>query len=99
MEISKLSASIATTKTNKTEGKVEIVETNSTLTAETNKTSISPDWKLLETSKQDLKHTDDVDLEKVAALKQALKDGTFDIDASQIASAMLKQHGAYGYKA
>ncbi|MGI2258609.1 flagellar biosynthesis anti-sigma factor FlgM [Shewanella sp. GXUN23E] len=55
-------------------------------------TAVSQDWHLLEQGHEQLKTTSDFDADKVAALRQSLKEGTFDLDVSQIASAMLRQH-------
>ncbi|MCE9686236.1 flagellar biosynthesis anti-sigma factor FlgM [Shewanella sp. AS16] len=54
---------------------------------------ISQDWQLLEQSQQDLGQLADVDSAKVDALRQALKDGSFDLDLSAIADKMISQHG------
>ncbi|WP_394202840.1 flagellar biosynthesis anti-sigma factor FlgM [Shewanella waksmanii] len=55
--------------------------------------STSEDWQLLVEAKPQLAEIADVDSDKVAALRQALTDGSFRIDLDEIASAMLRQHG------
>ncbi|MCL2915052.1 flagellar biosynthesis anti-sigma factor FlgM [Shewanella corallii] len=58
-----------------------------------NEPAVSQDWRLLEQGHEELKSTSDFDADKVAALRQSLKDGSFDLDVGLIAGAMLRQHG------
>ncbi|BDM62725.1 hypothetical protein NFHSH190041_01770 [Shewanella sp. NFH-SH190041] len=55
--------------------------------------SVSHDWHMLEQAHDDLKQTSDFDAEKVAAIRQSLRDGSFDLDIGAISQAMLRQHG------
>lgn len=55
--------------------------------------SISQDWQSLEQSQQALQQLDDVDHDKIAALRQSLQDGSFSVDLDLIADKMLNQHG------
>lgn len=55
--------------------------------------SISQDWQSLEQSQQELQQLDDVDLDKIAALRQSLQEGSFSLDLDLIADKMLNQHG------
>lgn len=55
--------------------------------------SISQDWQLLEKSQLALQALDDVDTDKVNALREAIKNGDFNLDLAQIADKMIKQHG------
>lgn len=55
--------------------------------------SISQDWQSLEQSQQALQQLDDMDHDKIAALRQSLQDGSFSLDLDLIADKMLNQHG------
>ncbi|SHH19737.1 flagellar biosynthesis anti-sigma factor FlgM [Ferrimonas marina] len=58
-----------------------------------NKEAISEDWQLLDQANRELAEMADVDLEKVNALRTQLKNGTFDLDLSDLAGSMMEQHG------
>lgn len=55
--------------------------------------AVSEDWELLARSQPQLEIMDDVDQAKVDALRQSLKDGTFDLDLAKVTEAMFNQHG------
>ncbi|WP_298774699.1 flagellar biosynthesis anti-sigma factor FlgM [uncultured Shewanella sp.] len=55
--------------------------------------AVSEDWELLARSQTQLEKMDDVDQAKVDALRQSLKDGTFDLDLGKVTEAMFNQHG------
>ncbi|WP_299489609.1 flagellar biosynthesis anti-sigma factor FlgM [uncultured Shewanella sp.] len=55
--------------------------------------AVSEDWELLARSQPQLQQIDGVDQAKVDALRQSLKDGTFDLDLGKITEAMINQHG------
>lgn len=57
-----------------------------------NEPAVSQDWHLLEQGREELKQTSDFDADKVAALRQSLQDGSFDLDIGLIAGAMIRQH-------
>ncbi|ABE56928.1 hypothetical protein Sden_3653 [Shewanella denitrificans OS217] len=55
--------------------------------------TISKDWQLLEKSQNALHALDDIDTDKVSALRESLKNGSFELDLEKIAEQMLNQHG------
>ncbi|MBB1268382.1 flagellar biosynthesis anti-sigma factor FlgM [Shewanella sp. SR44-3] len=66
---------------------------SSVVTAAPKQATISKDWQLLEKSHDALQALDDVDTDKVNALRESLKSGAFKLDLEQIAEKMLNQHG------
>ncbi|MBY5920014.1 flagellar biosynthesis anti-sigma factor FlgM [Ferrimonas balearica] len=57
------------------------------------KDAISEDWQLLEQAEQELATLNDVDMDKVNALRSALSEGRFELDLNDLAQSMLEQHG------
>ncbi|MBY6093271.1 flagellar biosynthesis anti-sigma factor FlgM [Ferrimonas balearica] len=57
------------------------------------KEAISDDWQLLEQAEQELAGLNDVDMDKVNALRNALSNGQFELNMNDLAKSMLEQHG------
>lgn len=57
------------------------------------KQDISNDWQLLEQTHKELHTISDVDVDKVAAIRQALSNGSFELSLDKIAEKILIQHG------
>lgn len=58
-----------------------------------NHVSVSCEHRLLDDIKQELSKVPDFDAEKVSFIKNALKNGTFELDIDKISEAILEQHG------
>lgn len=54
--------------------------------------NVSNDHQLLENVKQELAKVPDVDEQKVSFIRNALKNGTFELDFDKISEAILAQH-------
>ncbi|PTA51609.1 flagellar biosynthesis anti-sigma factor FlgM [Shewanella morhuae] len=93
MEINKISSAVNTEfNTNKgvtTHKKNSEVETQSLAKQQ----DISNDWKLLAQAQQTLQSVSDVDMDKVANIRNALSNGSFEIMLDKIADKILAQHG------
>ncbi|KVW99801.1 flagellar biosynthesis anti-sigma factor FlgM [Shewanella frigidimarina] len=97
MEIQKIHSTISTDSIS-TEVRAHKHKNNQTLQTEVvtsapKQTSISQDWQLLEKSQVALQSLDDVDTNKVNALRDAINNGDFNLDLAQVAEKMMKQHG------
>lgn len=94
MEISKFnqSAVINSAKSAATKSTSPATE-KSVITSESTPAKISHDFEVLSQAQQQLSSIAEVNLEKVAAVQQSIKGGSFSIDLEQIADAMSKQHG------
>jgi negative regulator of flagellin synthesis FlgM len=100
MEIQKIHSTISTDSIS-TEVRAHKHKNNQTLqtlqtevvTSAPKQTSISQDWQLLEKSQVALQSLDDVDTNKVNALRDAINNGDFNLDLAQVAEKMMKQHG------
>ncbi|QDE30285.1 flagellar biosynthesis anti-sigma factor FlgM [Shewanella polaris] len=96
MEIQKIHSTINTDSIS-TEVRANKHKNNQTTQTETAtpapKQGISQYWQLLEKSQVALQMLDDVDTDKVNALRDAIKNGDFNLDLAQIAEKMIKQHG------
>ncbi|MDO6679622.1 MULTISPECIES: flagellar biosynthesis anti-sigma factor FlgM [unclassified Shewanella] len=55
--------------------------------------AVSDDWQLIEKTQPQLAQVSDFDADKVAELRQALKEGSFSLDIAKIAEAMKQNHG------
>ncbi|MGI2022806.1 flagellar biosynthesis anti-sigma factor FlgM [Shewanella glacialipiscicola] len=93
MEINKLSSAVSTEfNTNKSvtaHKKNSDTETQSV----SKQQDISNDWKLLAQAQQTLQSVSDVDMDKVASIRNALSNGSFEIMLDKIADKILTQHG------
>jgi len=93
MEINKinstLSASLNISKSVDTLKKTLVSDHLSTST----KQDISDDWQLLEQTHRELQTILDVDMDKVAAIRQAMSNDSFELSLDKIAEKMLIQHG------
>ncbi|ABV85406.1 flagellar biosynthesis anti-sigma factor FlgM [Shewanella pealeana] len=54
---------------------------------------VSDDCKLIAHNQPQLEQLADVDLDKVAQIRQSLIDGSFEIDIDKMVDAMVQQHG------
>ncbi|GCF91399.1 flagellar biosynthesis anti-sigma factor FlgM [Shewanella sp. M-Br] len=93
MEINKISSALSTefstSKSANTPRKPVESENLSTPTRQ----DISHDWQLLEQTQKELHTISDVDTDKVAAIRQALSNGSFELSLNKIADKILIQHG------
>ncbi|GAA4888711.1 flagellar biosynthesis anti-sigma factor FlgM [Ferrimonas pelagia] len=90
MEINKLSNNYPVDL--KSAPKRTIAQPEQAAVAAERKDSISDDWQLLEQANQELSQLADVDMDKVNAMRAALKDGSFELDLADLAGQMLGQH-------
>ncbi|MBY5991984.1 flagellar biosynthesis anti-sigma factor FlgM [Ferrimonas balearica] len=91
MEINKLSANYPTNLS--AEKKPVAPAEARPVSPQASKESISGDWQLLEQAEQELATIDEVDMDKVNALRAALSEGRFDLNLADLAQSMLEQHG------
>ncbi|PWF62565.1 flagellar biosynthesis anti-sigma factor FlgM [Shewanella sp. BC20] len=93
MEINKinstLSAGFNTSKSVDTLKKTLVSDHLST----SNTQDISDDWQLLEQTHKELQTVSDVDMDKVAAIRQAMSNDSFELSLDKIAEKILIQHG------
>lgn len=95
MEINKINSTINTemgTSRSKTSSFVLPQETQAVV-AQKPQAEVSDDCKLIAHNQPQLAEMDDVDLDKVAEIRQSLIDGSFDIDIEQMVDAIVQQHG------
>jgi negative regulator of flagellin synthesis FlgM len=93
MEIQKIPSAIST-EINTNKGQQAPTQAGTpVVTAVAKQASISKDWQLLEKSQTALHALDDIDTDKVSALRESLKNGSFELDLEKIAEQMLNQHG------
>ncbi|MGI1944934.1 flagellar biosynthesis anti-sigma factor FlgM [Shewanella glacialipiscicola] len=93
MEINKISSAVNTEfNTNKS---VTAHKKNSDTETQSlsKQQDISNDWKLLAQAQQTLQSVSDVDMDKVASIRNALSNGSFEIMLDKIADKILTQHG------
>ncbi|MBM7072865.1 flagellar biosynthesis anti-sigma factor FlgM [Shewanella sp. 202IG2-18] len=95
MEISKFNQStvINSAKSAATKNASPATE-KSVITSESDPAKISRDFEVLSQAQQQLSSIAEVNLEKVAAVQQSIKDRSFSIDLEKIAESMSKQHGS-----
>lgn len=59
------------------------------MTATTKQVELSSEVQSLQSAKADLQHTNDVDMDKVAKMKQLLQSGQASVDLDQLAGTMV----------
>lgn len=93
MEINKISSALSTEfSTSKSAHAPKKLVGADNLPASTRQ-DISNDWQLLEQTQKELHTISDVDTDKVAAIRQALSNGNFELSLDKIADKILIQHG------
>lgn len=93
MEILKTHSTLSTESTIEKNTIKPIVENNTKTEAPALPINISDDWVLIEKNIPQLQKLNDVDMAKVNALQESLKQGDFKIDLSLISEKMINQHG------
>lgn len=93
MEINKINSTINTEMgTNKSNrGAVQPLKVSAEVAAAT--AVVSDDCKLIAHGKSRLEQLPDVDMAKVAEVRQSLIDGSFDLNIDKLTDAMVLQHG------
>lgn len=93
MEINKINSALSTDfNTSKSVNRPKKPVASENLPASA-KQDISDDWQLLEQTHKELHTISDVDTDKVAAIRQALSNGSFELSLDKIAEKILIQHG------
>ncbi|GIU14757.1 MULTISPECIES: flagellar biosynthesis anti-sigma factor FlgM [unclassified Shewanella] len=95
MEINKVNSTINTemgTNRSKTFSLVQPQEPQ-TVAAKKPQAEVSDDCKLIAHNQPQLEQLPDVDLDKVAQIRQSLIDGSFEVDIAKMVDAMVQQHG------
>ncbi len=95
MEINKINSTINTemgTNRSKTYSFIQPQETPAAVVKKP-QAEVSEDCKLIANNQPELEQLPDVDLKKVAEIRQSLMDGSFDLDINKMVDAMVQQHG------
>lgn len=93
MEINKISSALSTEFSTSKSAHAPKKQVGADNLPASTRQDISNDWQLLEQTQKELHTISDVDTDKVAAIRQALSNGNFELSLDKIADKILIQHG------
>lgn len=93
MEIQKTHSTLSTESTTDKVTLKPVISTESKVKKPELSVSVSKDWHLIEENISQLRQMSDVDMAKVSALQESIKQGDFKLDLSLISEKMINQHG------
>ncbi|MCS6193641.1 flagellar biosynthesis anti-sigma factor FlgM [Shewanella baltica] len=93
MEINKISSALSTEFSTSKSANAPKKQVGADNLPASTRQDISNDWQLLEQTQKELHTISDVDTDKVAAIRQALSNESFELSLDKIADKILIQHG------